>query len=55
VFFSLGGVLNAAGNAVQHILRSDPMRWSLNLPDAITYALFGGGLIAVAVVRRRRT
>jgi hypothetical protein len=27
----------------------------LNAPDAMIYALFGGGLIAVAVLRRRRT
>ena len=56
LLLSIGGsMIKAVGGAAEHVARPGPMNWSLNLPDAITYALFGGGLIAIAVVRRRRT
>ena len=55
LLLSIGGsVMNAAGGVAEHAARPGPS-WSIHLPDAITYALFGGGLIAIAVVRRRRT
>jgi hypothetical protein len=56
LFLAIGSnVLNAAGGAAEHVARSGPLSRGINLPDAITYALFGCGLIAIAVVRRRRT
>lgn len=56
LFLAIGSsVLNSAGGAAEHVARSGPLNWGINLPDAITYALFGGGLIVIAVLRRRRT
>ncbi|HZT38722.1 MAG TPA: hypothetical protein VFA28_12560 [Bryobacteraceae bacterium] len=52
LFLLLGGALQAALATPGAPFGS---RALLNAPDAIIYALFGGGLIAVAVLRRRRT